>query len=68
MIEVYQPGTNVTLQGLLATILSVEIGMNLAVTYECVWWNDNTRVVEYVEACEVIATSQTVKTRIGFTQ
>ena len=38
------------------------------VTYECVWWDGNTRKCEWLDAVELSATEQTNIVKIGFSR
>lgn len=52
-IEVYAVGSTVLLGDVIsAQVVTVEISEN-GVRYECVWWDDRTRNLEWLNAWEV---------------
>ncbi len=68
-IEVMQVGSWVTIaDDIPATITAILINDKCHVTYECVWWNGQTRTSEYLEEFEVTRADETKHTTVGFQQ
>ncbi len=49
-----------------AQVVSVMIEGIFDVQYRCVWWNDRTRVSEWIESCELVVDENTSRTKLGF--
>ncbi len=68
-IEVIQVGSPVTLaDNIPARITAILINDKCRVTYQCVWWDGQTRHSEYVEEFEVTRADETQGMTIGFRQ
>jgi hypothetical protein len=54
-LSVYEIGGRVLLDGRIAArITKIEISGDSSISYECVWWSEDTRMSEWVDACEVL--------------
>ena len=63
-LEVYAIGTEVLVGGdIPAKILRLEIAENDLVRYECTWWDDRTRKIEWFNSSELKATKPISATR-----
>jgi len=66
-IEVIMPGSPVTIgEKINATVLQVCITDKCHVTYQCAWFDGNTRCCQWLEQIEVTRTEETAGQRIGF--
>lgn len=65
-IEIIPPGESVQIASGMASIAQVCIGMQNHVTYQCVWWENNTRKIEWLESFEILAFPNNEKQDIGF--
>ncbi len=66
-IEVMQVGSPVTLaDNIPATITGILIHDKCRVTYQCVWWDGQTRNSEWLEQFEVTRTDEAQGMTIGF--
>lgn len=66
-IEVMQVGSPVTLaDDIPARITSIKIDDKCRISYECVWWNGQTRNAEWLEQFEVTRTDETQRMTVGF--
>ena len=65
-IEVMQAGSPVTLaDNIPARITGILINDKCRVTYQCVWWDDSTRMSEWLEEFEVTRADETQDMTIG---
>ena len=66
-IEVIPVGSPVTLaDNIPATITAILINDKYRVTYECVWWDHQTRTSEWLEEFEVTKADGSERTTVGF--
>jgi len=65
-MNVIAPGSDVAIgQGVTARVLSVSIGANGQVQYQCAWWIGDVRYCEWLNECDVAAGGAS-EMRIGF--
>jgi uncharacterized protein YodC (DUF2158 family) len=65
-LDIYKVGSRVKLtDDVDGTIISVNIGANNSVTYECGWWNGRSYTKDYFSASH-IETTVADRVRIGF--
>lgn len=58
-ISVFAIGSQVLIDGRIsAQVLTIEISEKNVVSYECVWWDDLSRHVEWVQSWEVVPDGQ----------
>jgi hypothetical protein len=58
-INIFMPGSEVLVDNrLTATVISSKILIGNVIVYECVWWDDNTRHSEWLEAFEVTSNGE----------
>ena len=67
-IEIHGVGTSVALTETIdAKIITVAIHENNAVTYECSWWNGDTRTKDWFSASDFLSVGEKeAVTKIGF--
>ena len=66
-VEVIQVGSPVTLaDNIPATIAGILIHDKCRITYECAWWDGQTRHSEWLEEFEVTRTDESQDRTIGF--
>jgi len=67
-IEIHNTGTLVTLtESIEAKIISIAIHENNSVTYECSWWNGDTRTKDWFSDSDFLSVGKKEEvTKIGF--
>ena len=67
-IEIHSIGTSVSLtETIYAKIVTVAIHENNSVTYECSWWNGDTRTKDWFSSSDFLSVGEKeAVTKIGF--
>lgn len=62
VVKIYAPGSEVLIDGkVTGRIIAVEIGTYNAIKYECVWYDENGRHDEWLQAWEILPDSDSVR-------
>jgi len=65
-LKLIKPGSTVILKdNIEAIVLAVQIGP-IDVLYECSWWAERERKMEWINECEIISLKKGTKLRVGF--
>ena len=54
-IEVYAPGSDVLIDGVISARIIAVLIEEKGISYQCVWWNERERKIEWLAASEVRA-------------
>jgi hypothetical protein len=65
-LEVLTPGSEVSIKGIKATCIAVQIETSFRISYFVSWWNDRDRKMDWLPACEVAAVDEADVQTIGF--
>jgi hypothetical protein len=66
MLQVFKPGTTVTVGDDVPAIVRQACIAADGVTYEVAWWSDRTRIVQWLSEHEVKARDRTELRKVGF--
>lgn len=65
-MDIYPPGTYVSLNNHKALVISVHLYPNKRITYTVAYWKDGTRTELTVESCEIRKHDESYTRAIGF--